>query len=614
MTGPDLGINRSVYRYRKENVLGLCSTGHGAAAALVSARHGVRALTLDRFTGRKHSLLFTRRELSDILDSRSPVDAAIRSALAYSCDGFPPAFIAEDTLLPFIRHLLRDLPLAPDDIDLIVTAECHFAFNWGRIGSLLECLFPNATVVRELEHHEIHQWQAYLPSRFEHAAVLTADESGESLGRNDESKIAMTLAHASGLTMHVLQEHLHPGSSPGLLYAEFSRYLGYFAGDEGKTMGLASYGRDTLYKRLRPALALHNDGSFAFMESAAYLAELASYAPRRQSGPPTPAHADIAYVVQRMHEEIMVNAARVLHRALPGEDTLCLSGGVALNSCANQRIAAEAGFSRLYIAPNPGDNGHALACALYGAHVLCGQPRAPLRTDYLGPPADTGDAAAVALARHRLSALPTSAAEVAGLLAHSKVLGLFQSRAEFGPRALGNRSILADPRDGAMTQIVNARIKHRELFRPFAPVVLHEEATQWFELDDACEPESPFMLRVFRVRPERRAQLAAITHVDSTARVQTLRREDNPWLYDIVKAFGEQTGVPVLLNTSFNLAGSPIVETVADAIDCYLACGMDGLLLGQQLVLKQEPSNTELGSDPAEIAELERLVAHAESL
>lgn len=608
MTGPD--TTPDTPRHSAANVLGLCSSGHGAAAALVSARHGVRALTLDRFTGRKHSLLFSRRELADIHDGQSDVDHAIRNALDYSFNGFPPSFISEDALLPFVRHLLGGLPLAPDDIDMIVTADCHFAFNWGRVGTLLECLFPNAEIVRGLEHHQIHQWQAYLPSPFERAAVLTADESGEDLGRMDESRIAMTLSHAQGLGMEVLLEHPHPDSSPGLLYAEFSRHLGFYAGDEGKTMGLASYGRDTLYRKLRPALGLHEDGSFTFPPAAEYLPQVARYAPRREDGALLPGHADIAFAIQRMIEEIMLNAAGALRRRLPDVDAICLAGGVALNSCANQRIADEAGFRHLYVAPNPGDNGHALACALYGAQVLGRHPRAPVATDYLGPPAETSQALERTLVAHGLSARQASARDVAALLAEGRILGLFQHGAEHGPRALGNRSILADPRSSAMTHIVNARIKHRELFRPFAPVVLYEQARQWFDLGEACDDESPFMLRVFPVKEALRDQLGAITHVDGTARVQTLRREHNPWLYEIIEAFGALTGVPVLLNTSFNLAGKPIVETAADAIECYQSCGMDGLLFGQRLTLKPSAAAHPNPQASEEFDELQRLVSH----
>jgi carbamoyltransferase len=608
MIGTD-AFMKPAYHGTAANVLGLCSTGHGAAAALVSAKYGVRALTLDRFTGRKYSILFGRRELADIEAADSDVDASIKAALTYSYNRFPPSFVSEETLLPFVSHLLDGLPLMPEDIDLVVTADCHFAFNWGRVGTLLDCLFPRATVVRELEHHQIHQWHAFLQSPHQHAAILTADESGESLGRNDECKIAMTLSHASDKSMRVLHEHLHPVSSPGLLYAEFSRYLGFYAGEEGKTMGLAPYGRDTLYRRLRPALELHSDGGFTFMSSSDYLEELVRYAPRRQSGPPAPEHADIAYAIQRMLEEIMVNAARALRQSVPDEDAICLAGGVALNSCANQRVAEEAGFQHIYIATNPGDNGHALACALYGAHILGGSPRPVMLNDYFGPAID--DAAITqALLKHELAASQATAEEVVELLVQGRIVGLCQGGAEYGPRALGNRSILADPRDAAMALIMNARIKHRELFRPFAPVVLYEHAADWFDLENECDGESPFMLRVFPVRKDRREQLAAITHVDGSARVQTLRRRDNVWLYEIIEAFAQKTGVPVLMNTSFNLAGKPIVETAEDAIECYQACGMDALLLGRRLLLKQsQPANSPIEKSQ-EFGELQRLIAH----
>jgi carbamoyltransferase len=595
------------------NVLGLCSTGHGAAAALVSSQFGVRALTLERFTGQKNSLLFTRRELSEIKSKSSKMDAAIHSAMAYSFNGFPPSFVIEDTLLPFVRHLLQGLPITPSDIDLVVTAECHFGFNWGRIGHLLESFFPNASVSRELEHHKIHQWQAYLPSRFTRAAILTADESGESLGRLDDSKIAMTLSVAEHLSIDVLKEHVHPQSSPGLLYGDFSRFLGFFAGEEGKTMGLAPYGRDVVYKRLRKDLKLFDDGSFAFLPSTELLTSIGKHAKRRQPGAPiTPAHADIAYAGQMLLEEIMLNAAKALKQMRPDVTDLCIAGGVGLNSCANQKIAEQSKFRRIYIAPNPGDNGHALACALYGAHVVRKLPRKAIDTDYLGPNTNEDRALSTTLHCHGLKSQTVTASRVADLIQQGRVIGIYQGGAEHGPRALGNRSILADPRDARMSEIVNARVKHRELFRPFAPVVLVERARDWFTFENDTETESPFMLRVVRVRPDRREKLGAVTHIDGTARIQTLSRNTNPWLYEIIEAFEAQTGLPVLLNTSFNLAKKPIVETLEDALQCYLQTELDGLLIGRNLLLKSAPPSSRVAPPPADLQEYQQLVRYTE--
>ncbi|CAO3383217.1 carbamoyltransferase family protein [Azospirillum argentinense] len=601
------------------NVIGLCSTGHGAAIALASARHGVRALTLDRFTGHKHSLLFTRRERDEIRRGATPIDRQINEALSYSYDGFPRAHVIEETFLPFLHAVLRGLPLTPRDIDLVVTSDCHFGFNSGRVGGLLRSFFPNAEVVRSLEHHAIHQWQAFLPSPFAAAAVLTADESGEALDRLGGRKVAMTLAVARGTAMEVVHEHTHPRSSPGLLYADVSRHLGYHAGEEGKTMGLAAFGGDCVYRALAPHLTLHRDGSFDFMDTPELLARLARWSPRRERRDPVlPVHADIAHGVQRLLEDIMGNAMRALEAATPPDiEAVCLAGGVALNSCANERIFRASRFKDIYVCPNAGDDGHALACALYGARMLRGlaMPRG-MAHDYLGP-ARGDDALRAEVAARGLEVIEATPDAVAALLAEGRIVGLYQGGAEFGPRALGNRSILADPRPAGMAVQVNARVKHRELYRPYAPVVLEEKVHEWFEM----RGRSPYMLRVVPVRPDRRARVPAITHIDGTARVQTIGRADNPRLYDIVAAFERRTGIPVIMNTSFNLAGKPVVETLDDALDCYRVTGIDALVIGPCLLVKPEeerahapPSPAAMAAEMTELREYEVLCDHARAL
>ena len=568
------------------NVLGLCSTGHGAAIALVSQEHGVRALTLDRFTGHKHSLLFTRRELADITSAASPDDRSIFDALTYSYRRFPRAYVVEETFVPFLREVLRGLPLWPEDIDIVVTSNCHFAFNAGRAGSFFRDVFPNAKVVRKIEHHTIHQWQAYLPSGFSKAAILTLDESGEGLARLGGRKIAMTMAVAHGRELQVLKEHLHPHSSPGLLYAAVCRHLNYHSGEEGKLMGLAPYGGDSIYRLLAPELQLFEDGSFHFLEPDDLCSRLHRLKPRRQRGEPVePIHADIAYAAQRLLEEILVNSMKALGGMAPKDVTnVCVSGGVGLNSCANEKMFRASRFRDIYITPNPGDDGHALACALYGARIL-GRKSLPasIPTDYLGP-AYSDDEIQAALVRESVDLHEADPDAVAAMLEAGLIVAMFQGGSEYGPRALGNRSILADPRNPEMTNIINERVKHRELFRPYAPVVLEEKVDQWF---DHSGP-NPFMLRVVQVLPEKQAQVGAITHIDGSARVQTLRRETNPRLYAIIEAFERRTGVPVLLNTSFNVAGKPIVETPNDALECFRSTGIDVLVAGKVLIAKPE--------------------------
>jgi carbamoyltransferase len=570
---------------KRVNVIGLCSTGHGAAIALASEQYGVRALTLDRFTGHKHSLLFTRRELADITSGASPIDRSIFDALTYSYRRFPRSYTIEETFVPFLRALLRGLPLWPEDIDMVVTSDCHFAFNSGRSPlRFFRELFPNAKVVRNLEHHTIHQWQAFLPSGFSEAAILTLDESGEGLARLRDRKIAMTLAVARDRELEVLREHLHPHSSPGLLYAEVCRHLDYHAGEEGKLMGLAPYGTDHIYCKLRPELKLFEDGGFQFLESNDLCSRLHAIKPKRKRGEPIePIHADIAFAAQQLLEDILINTTKAVARLAPRDvKNICIAGGVGLNSCANEKLFRATRFEDIYICPNPGDDGHALACALYGARIL-GKSKvlAGVPTDYLGP-AYTDDELHAALAAQGADLHTADPDSVAGLLAAGRIIGLFQGGSEYGPRALGNRSILADPRDPEMTNIVNERVKHRELYRPYAPVVLEEKVHEWFD----HRGPNPFMLRVVPVLREKQAQLGAITHIDGSARVQTVRRETNPRLYAIIEAFERRTGVPVLLNTSFNVAGKPIVETPRDAFECFCSTGIDVLVAGGVMAVK----------------------------
>ncbi len=567
------------------NVLGLCSTGHGAAVALISQKHGVRAMTLDRFTGHKHSLLFTRRELADITSGASPIDKSIFDALEYSYRGFPRSYTVEDTFVPFVQALFHGLPLDLPDIDLIVTSNSHFAFNSGRSTlRFFRGLFPNAQVVRNLEHHTVHQWQAYLPSGFSKAAILTLDESGEGLARLRGRKIAMTMAIARGAELQVIKEFLHPDSSPGLVYAEVCRHLGYRSGEEGKLMGLAPYGNDSVYRKLRPELKLLDDGGFRFLDSDDLCSRLHRIRPKRQRRETIePVHADIAFAAQQILEDILIHAMKTLAGIVPADVTdVCVSGGVGLNSCANEKMFRASRFNDIYISPNPGDDGHALACALYGARVLA-QHSSPFNipTDYLGP-VYSDDEIHSAVMEPSLELRSADPDSIAALLASGRIVALFQGGSEYGPRALGNRSILADPRDPEMTNIVNERVKHRELFRPYAPVVLEEKVHHWF---DHSGP-NPFMLRVVPVLPSKQAQVGAITHIDGSARVQTVRRGSNPLLYAIIEAFERRTGVPVLLNTSFNVAGKPIVETPEDAIDCFRSTDIDVLIAGRVMAVK----------------------------
>jgi carbamoyltransferase len=298
----------------------------------------------------------------------------------------------------------------------------------------------------------------------------------------------------------------------------------------------------------------------------------------------TQGHRDVAYAGQALLERIVVNAFEAAMR-LTGQRRLAYAGGVALNSVANEIAFQTVRPEAIYIAPNPGDTGHALGCALFGAYEIARWPP-PLKEipDFIGP--GYSDEEMIEAARG--SAYPVTtpadlAQAMAACIAGGLITARFSGAAEHGPRALGNRSILCDPRPAAMKDYLNERVKHREGFRPFAPAVLEEEAGEWFDIAE----RSSYMLRVVQVRPERQEQVAATVHVDGSCRVQTVNARENPGFHSLLRAFRARTGVPVVLNTSFNIAGKPIVETPRDAINCFAATEIDVLALGPVLLAKR---------------------------
>jgi carbamoyltransferase len=471
------------------------------------------------------------------------------------------------------------------------------------------------------EHHESHAASAFFPSPFRRAAILTMDGVGEwatsSTGRGEDNRIELI-------------EELHFPHSLGLLYSAFTYFTGFRVNSgEYKLMGLAPYGEpryaDTIREHL---LDLRDDGSFRLnMEYFGYLDELTMTNGRFDKlfdGPPRKPEAeiaqremDIARSIQLVTEEIVLRMARHVHR-LTGEKNLCLAGGVALNCVANGRILREGPFENLWIQPAAGDAGGALGAALLAWHVAKGQPRAAddihdaMQGACLGP-SFSDDEVAAFLAARGYPARRLSEAEwapvIAELIAGDKVVGLCQGRMEFGPRALGNRSIIGDARSPQMQSLMNLKIKFRESFRPFAPTCLRERVGDYFELDR----ESPYMLLVAPVKAERcmrgadgqavpirerinrvRSDVPAITHVDYSARIQTVDRATNPRFYDLIKAFEARTGYGIVINTSFNVRSEPIVCTPEDAYRCFMRTEMDCLVLGSFLLRKEEqPAWTE---------------------
>jgi len=565
------------------------------------------------------------------------------SAAALLVDGVPVAAVQEERLsrhkhdagfpLDAVEWCLDHGGIAPGDLDAVVFYErsmlklerilvCAlraFPRSWRSFPHALKNSLGDKVWVRGIiasylgvprrrilftGHHASHAAAAFLTAPTRRAAILTADGVGE--------WATLTVGHGerradrpSALTL--LREIRFPHSL-GMLYSTFTAYLGFEINEgEYKVMGLAAYGRPTMCDAVRKVIRRTKDGGFTLVPE--YF-EYQTSASRSYSdafvelfGPPrhpydpidleTPEgqrFADCAASVQHVLEETLIDIARTLHRET-GLPDLCFGGGVALNGVANARLLAESGFERVFVPPAPGDAGCALGAALYADRLYFGQPDRDLPDHpFMGPLVDGDELARVARDDgQQVEVLEegTLIERIAGELAGGRIVGWMDGAAEFGPRALGHRSILAAPHARETRERLNRDIKSREEFRPFAPVVPSEDADRFFDLPRGGARLARFMSGVFPVRPEWRERLAAVTHVDGSARVQALDREMAPRLHALLEAYGRCTGIPVLLNTSFNVAGEPIVNRAIEGYSTFRRCGLDGLVAGATLVTKR---------------------------
>lgn len=428
-----------------------------------------------------------------------------------------------------------------------------------------------------LDHHLSHEASAFLASPFDESAVLTMDGRGE--------RTTTSYGHfARGEYRRIKQIDLP--HSLGLLYEEVTKYLGFLhSSDEYKVMALASFGQPVYRDQFREILSLEDNGGYAL--HPARLAERFG-PPRRRGDAFDEQHKDIASSLQHVLEETVLHMTQWLQTET-GASNLCMAGGVALNCVMNARVARDGAFDQVWVQPAAGDAGTALGAALYVDYQRRGGHRAwTMEHAYLGPEFSDEDIQRL-LYQSRMSfrRLDNVAEEAADLLAENKILGWFQGRMEFGPRALGARSILASPLDSTMQARLNG-LKDREDFRPVAPVVMEERAAQWFDARGARAICAPFMLFVYDVLPQRAQQIPAVRHIDGTARVQTVRRDQNERYYDLLAAFERRTGVPVLVNTSFNTRGEPVVCTPRDAVESFWSSPLDALVIGSYLVEKPQ--------------------------
>ncbi len=564
-------------------ILGISCHYHDAAAALVVDGTPVACAQEERFTRRKHDPGFPMEAVQFCLEQASIKPEDLDYVVFY-----------ERPFVKFERVLLTLLSAYPHS---------RRAFGEAMLGWLGEKLYVHGTIRDKLgvgqerilfsDHHLSHAASAFYPSPFEEAAVLSVDGVGE------WTTVAMW--HGRGNELKLLREIRFPDSL-GLLYSAFTAFLGFEVNEgEYKVMGMAPYGKPVHVDKVKKTVDLLSDGSFRMdLRYFEYHRSMNRSFSRRFEAlfgkPRSPAdaekldplYADVAASIQAVLEEAMLNLARKVHEETKCPN-LCMAGGVALNCVANARILRETPFEALYVQPAATDAGGALGAALYMHHAVLGNPRRYVMGHaYLGK-AYGGDAVRNAVERSGLPSERLSRASllqaVTDSLADGNVVGWFQDRFEWGPRALGNRSILADPRRAEMKDVVNAKIKFREPFRPFAPSVVVEEAETYFDLEDAGNHyPARFMLYTTPVREKHRKTIPAVTHADGSARIQVVHPGVNPLYHELIRTFGNKTGVPVVLNTSFNLRGEPIVTTPENAISTFQRSGMDLLVLGDHLV------------------------------
>jgi carbamoyltransferase len=560
-------------------ILGISCFFHDSAACLLKDGQPIAAAEEERFTRKKHDSSFPRNAIRFCL-AKAGVNASDLAAVIFY----------EKPLLKAARALQIGRAYEAFGLSSVHNALTH---------TINQAMFIDAILADELgytgdlyysEHHLSHAASAYYITSFEDAAILTVDGVGE--------WATTTKFRADGPSIQKLSEINYPHSL-GMLYSTITAYLGFKVNnDEYKVMGLASYGTPRYRQEFEKVVHINNDASFAlelryfaFMYDSKTmysdcLIELLGPA-RHLSDPMEQRHVDIAASLQAVTEEVMLGLVRSCEQEIDSQN-LCLAGGVALNCAANSFVRDNSRFKNVAVQPAAGDGGAALGAALYLYHQMAGS-RAVRPARYstcLGPSYEDLEI------RSALDAYDVEydvydsqeqlCEEVARLISENFILGWFQGAMEFGPRALGNRSILANPCNAAMKDILNVRVKFREDFRPFAPAVIRERAADYFDMDF----ESPFMLFTPQVRAERAAEIPAVTHFNNTARVQTVAKEDNQIFYSLLEACGRRYGAPIVINTSFNIRGEPIVRKPQDAIHCFLTTDIDYLAIGSFIARK----------------------------
>lgn len=579
----------------RSNILSLCLSGHGFSGALFVEGNLKVATTLERITRVKNDILLpiTSQDLKDFGWKSNPNIYKNSIDLPFDLKINPENidFEKNKKFQSLLNYILDESRVKIEDLNCIV-------YNY-RFVKQAKKFFKKFSPYAEFlspEHHLSHACQAFFTSGFEEAAIMIVDGQGVPMDRTFGDQLSGCIGFGKNNDIKILEE-IPVASSLGSMYSSFTSRIGFKTNEEGKTMGLAPYGTDSIYKHIKKELKFDvNKYNFKNLKKIIsdkfkpnkfsyilpnYSKLLKLYPQRSTKDPIEQIHMDLAYAVQKLTEDVMIHLANKIY-SKTRSNYLCIAGGVGLNCVANYQVLKNTPFKEIYIHPNPGDNGLVIGQALWAYNLDLKKTRKYVaKDDYLGKKYLNKDFQLAFKYLKKFSNVKYEKcnnfddlySKVAHDISNGKIVSWFQGRSEFGPRALGNRSILADPRRKDMKDILNSRVKFRESFRPFTPSVLEEYCEEYFDL----KFPSPFMLHAAYVKKNKRKKIPAITHVDNTARIQTVSKKSNKHYYNLIQKFNSLTGIPMVLDTSFNIAGEPIVETPLDAVKCFLSTDIDVL-------------------------------------
>jgi len=565
------------------NILGISCFYHDASACLLQDGKITAAAEQERFSRKKHDIRFPKEAAEYCLQ---------KGGITIDDIGYIAFY--EKPILKFERVLHQHLHSFPKSFWAFFSTVPGWINEKLRVPTVAKKKLGYKGEILFVQHHLAHAASAFLVSPFDEAAILTVDGVGE--------WATTTYGHAKGSDITLLKEIKFPHSL-GLLYSTLTAYLGFKVNnDEYKVMGLAPYGEPIYYDKFKKIIDVKEDGSYE-LDMSYFLYHYRMSMPgnkfvkefgpmRKPESKVEKRHMDIAASLQKFTEDTIYQILNHLHEETK-LDNLCMAGGVALNSVANGKIIRNTPFKNVWIQPAASDAGTSLGAAVHAYNTVLGKKRSYVMDDaYLGPEFSSPEVeeflSSKGIKYSKFKSDGELLKKTAKLIHEKNIIGWFQGRMEWGPRALGSRSILASPCSSDMQDILNLKVKHREEFRPFAPVVCVEDAMDYFECDEPVPLPTDFMMMVYPIRKEKQKLIPAVTHVDGSGRLQTIRRNQNPLYYDLIKEFGKLSGVPILVNTSFNIRGEPIVCRPEHAYRCMMGTGIDYLVMNRFLIKRDD--------------------------